>query len=320
MFRLPQKPSFNEFISTCTPFYKKPELEEEMRERVQVIVNHLLNFEPSEDPKENLINFLRRDDEFLGIILHLTNLSQEKFKRIITAKRFARGDYGTEWSPDRIIRMIRNDDEFACEIAELFLEGADNEFLKNHIPEFYLDQLNLPDEWEEIIRDDTIIGDTIRSKLTGEYSNKKGEYFEKFMRDKINTLAEQYGFAHDKGQVQAMSLGKEVDIALPNLDEPYIMIMISYFETTGSGQTSRATEQSEMWSKINSHNIRYNDNRKFVNFIDGSGWLARRSDLRKIFDACHYCLNIRTIDQIEPIIYKFLPDRFVTTAMPEVES
>ncbi len=44
------KPSLDDFIKTCTPLLRIPELENEMRARVREIVAELLNFESDEDP------------------------------------------------------------------------------------------------------------------------------------------------------------------------------------------------------------------------------------------------------------------------------
>ncbi len=104
------KPSFEDFIRTCTPLLKIPELEQLMRKRVRSIVTELLNFESSTDPAQNLKQFLQKDENFLGILLALTNLSQEKFLRIITAQRFAAQDFGAEWSAPRIYAKIKKDD------------------------------------------------------------------------------------------------------------------------------------------------------------------------------------------------------------------
>jgi hypothetical protein len=73
------KPDFNEFIKTCTPLLKIPELETQMRERVRAIVKELLNFQSNSDPANNLKQFIQKDENFLGVLLALTNLSQEKF-------------------------------------------------------------------------------------------------------------------------------------------------------------------------------------------------------------------------------------------------
>lgn len=76
------KPTFNEFIESCTPLLKIPELETQMRERVRSIVKELLDFKPNTDPAKNLKQFIQEDQNFLGVLLALTNLSQEKFLRL----------------------------------------------------------------------------------------------------------------------------------------------------------------------------------------------------------------------------------------------
>ncbi|MCC6300244.1 MAG: hypothetical protein IT314_13185 [Anaerolineales bacterium] len=303
------KPSFDNFIRTCTPLLKIPELENLMRDRVRNIVTGLLNFESSTDPAQNLKQFLQKDENFLGVLLALTNLSQEKFLRIITAQRFASQDYGIEWSAPRIYKKIKNDDVFAEQIARLFLEGRDSRLLAEQVADFYLDQLSLPANWSEIIRDQNVIGNIVRKKLAGEYTDQKGEFVERQVRGILDKVQQKFGVPYAHGQVRLV--GKEIDHAIPSLEEPYVMVMVSYMETTSSNQTTRANEQQSMYQKIIGENVRYpNNQRVFVNVVDGAGWLARRSDLRKIHEGCHYCLNMQTIDQLEPVVLNHVPKKF----------
>ncbi len=303
------KPSFDDFIKTCTPLLKIPELEQQMRERVRNIVNDLLNFQPESDQATNLKLFLQKDENFLGVLLALTNLSQEKLLRILTAKRFAVEDFGTEWGAKKIYRKIKKDDEFAESIVKLFIEGRDNQLLAQQVADFYLEQLSLPANWPEVIRDKNVIGNIVRKKLTGEYTDRKGKFVEKIISNLLDLINDKYGISHFHGQIK--SLGKEVDHVIPTLEDPYIMIMVSYMETTSSAQTARANEQQTMYTKIIGENTRHAPiERVFVNVVDGAGWLARRPDLRKIHAGCHYCLNMKTIDQLEPIICKYVPEKY----------
>jgi len=122
-------------------------------------------------------------------------------------------------------------------------------------------------------------------------------------------IQKKFGVTHAHGQVKLV--GKEIDHAIPSLAEPYIMVMVSYMETTSSNQTTRANEQQAMYQKIVGENVRYPNNQKvFVNVVDGAGWLARRSDLRKMHEGCHYCLNMQTLDQLEPIVLNHVPKKF----------
>ena len=106
--KLNPKPTFDEFIRNCTPLLKIPELEAQMRERVRSIVKELLDFRPNKDPAKNLKQFIQNDENFLGVLLALTNLSQEKFLRLLTAQRFAAKDFGREWGAEQVYRKIRN--------------------------------------------------------------------------------------------------------------------------------------------------------------------------------------------------------------------
>ena len=303
------KPTFNEFVETCTPLLKIPELEEKMRERVRKIVKELLDFKPNQDPAKNLKQFIQKDENFLGVLLALTNLSQEKFLRILTAQRFAAKDYKPEWGVKRVYKKIQKDNEFAETVARLFLEGRTSKLLAEQVADFYLDQLSLPNNWSDVIRDENVVGNVVRKKLAGEYTDQKGEYIEGLIKTFLNQLSEKYGITYAHGQVKLV--GKEIDHAIPSCEDAYVMVMVSYMETTSSGQTARANEQLAMYQKIVGENVRYTQSeRVFINIIDGAGWLARRSDLKKMFTGCNFCLNIKTIDQLEPIIIKYVPKKY----------
>jgi len=315
----PTKLNYQEFIKTCTPLYKIPSLEKEYAQKVDSIANALRDFQPSIDPEETLINFIILGRDFLGTILSLANLSQEKFMRILTAQRFAKGDYGTEWNVDTLLRKIRSDKIFAKEIAALFIEGKNNALLRAHVSDFYLENVELPNNWQSVIRDEKVVKNFIRKKLNGEYNNAKGRAIESLAELQLQPLVSAYGITHQHGQVALVR--KEVDIAIPTLINPYIMIMSSYTETTASGLTQRTNEQHAMYEKIKAANESDGQHRIFVNILDGAGWLARRSDLKKLYEDCDYILNINTLAQLPSIVRKHLPEEFFTNLpRPVVQS
>jgi hypothetical protein len=312
------KPSLEAFIQTCTPLAVIPELEADFKARVEGIANALLMHQGTGNPVENLAAFLKADKDFLGIVLALTNLSQEKFLRILSAERFTRSDFGSEWGIETVHRKLQNEAEFAEQIAKLFLDGRNSPLLTQQVAAFYLEQLSLPADWDKIITDKNLIQNIIRRKLMGEYYDKKGEAIENIIRYKLRLIQQIYGIPHSKGQV--MLVGKEVDHVLPSIAEPFIFIMTSYMETTSSSQTTRANEQRTMFLELQNNNLRYGTKRVLVNFVDGAGWLARRSDLRKLYDACDYIINLNTLDRLEAIICKHIPEKYFTSGTrPQVE-
>lgn len=52
------------------------------------------------------------------------------------------------------------------------------------------------------------------------------------------------------------------------------------------------------------------ENRAFVNFVDGGGWLARKSDLERLVENCHYFVNFRHLDMLEAIILRHVPESY----------
>ena len=298
-----QSTSFDQFVTTCTPLVKFPEFEHEMRQRVCDIVGKLLGFQYASDDSSTLVTFMREDLDFFKVLLKMSNLSQEKFRRVISAQRFARGDYGNEWSIRQIRNRIRRDDAFARAIAEMFIEGRGNPLVE-HIADFYLEQLAFPEKWDDLLQDRDFASRIVREMLAGEYSDKKGDHIETVVAKHLERALEPVGSTYKKGRVSFV--GKEVDLAVPDTDDPVIMIMVSYTETTSSTQNQRATEQETMFNDINTWNSRNRTDKILVNVVDGGGWLARRTSMEKMYNYSHYCLNLRTLDYLDHIVKQHL--------------
>lgn len=269
-----------------------------MKQRVENILREVIDFTSGGDAQSSLQSFLQQQQDFLGIVLNMAGLPQEKFLRILSAERFAKGDYENEWGIQRVQAKIKKDGAFAAHVAKLLLEGRSNKLLSRKVADFYLQQLSLSDTWSAFLQDEDYIARIVRKKLTGEYHNAKGMHFEQM----INATLAEANIPCEKGQVALVQ--KEVDHAIPSLKEARIMIMSVYYETTSSGQTTRANEQRAMYSKIKERNERYPGKVPviFINIVDGGGWLARRSDLKKMWASCDYCLNAGMLHQLPAIV------------------
>ena len=244
----PQKATFEDYVASCTPFLKIPELEVETRAKVRGIVERLLGFTPESDPEANLIKFMREDSDFLRVLLSLTNLSQERFRRVVAAEKHARGIYLEDWTVNRIHRTLYRDDQYALEIARFFLEGRSHPLLADMVADFYLDQMHLPANWSVLIQDEAFAGQVVRRMLAGNYSVQRGIHVERIVRDRLDVSLHERGLGREKGRV--WHLAKEIDVAVPDTADPSIMIMVSYMETTSSSQDQRATEQRTMFQDI----------------------------------------------------------------------
>ena len=246
---------------------------------------------------------MRADLDFFKVLLKMGDLSQEKFRRVISAQRFARGDFGNEWSVRQIHNRIRRDDAFALTIAAMFIEGRRNPLVE-HVADFYLDQLAFPEKWANLLQDEDFAARIAREMLSGEYSDKKGDHVEGVVAESLAEALEPSGASFEKGRVKFV--GKEVDLAEPGVEDPEIMVMVSYTETTSSTQNQRATEQETMFNDINTWNSRNRTGKVLVNVVDGGGWLARRNSMEKMYEYSHYCLNLRTLGCFVHIVERHL--------------
>jgi hypothetical protein len=150
--------------------------------------------------------------------------------------------------------MVQRDEGFAERIARLFVEGRNSQTLVSQVADFYLAQLSLPENWDSVIRDRSVVENVIRKKLAGEYTDRKGAAIEALVRARLEPIRETYGLGHEHGQVKF--LGKEVDHVIPSVADPFVLVMTSYMETTSSNQTARANEQQAMYQKVIGENVR----------------------------------------------------------------
>lgn len=102
----------------------------------------------------------------------------------------------------------------------------------------------------------------------------------------------------------------DIDFAVPDLESPWVIIMSSFQETTSSGQSTKARDMLSAYERICRHNSRNGENRAFVNFADGGGWLARKRDMERLVDQCHYFINLHHLGMLEAIVLKHVPSVF----------
>lgn len=125
------------------------------------------------------------------------------------------------------------------------------------------------------------------------------------LEDEVRKIVENSGFNSEKGAVRIVD-DKEVDIAIPNTDEPQILIMSSYQLTTSSSQSSKANEQLRMYQDIERHNRsrsqRDSPNALFINVIDGGGWLSRSNELQTMWDGCDYCFSYSSLSGLREVL------------------
>ncbi len=65
------------------------------------------------------------------------------------------------------------------------------------------------------------------------------------------------------------------------------------------------------YERVRRTNSRYGEQRAFVNFVDGGGWLARKRDLERLVENCHYFINLNHLEMLESIVLKHVPKKLM---------
>lgn len=306
-----RKISYQEAWDSSVIFFVDEELEQEIEVKVESLLETAQNHRVSETAEINvadIASFLGQKGNALDVILKGVGLSEEKFMRTISLLRKLRripGDFDREWGISKIKSKIMREPDFARLIATLLVDGKRDRELKLYIPRYYLDTLNYRE-----IKGSSLAARRIRYKraLIGTYGARKGHRVEEKIREKLEEITTRYGVGYGKGRSRIIET--DIDFAVPNIEDPWVVIMSSFQETTSSGQTTKAKDMRGAYEKVVHGNSRYGENRAFVNFVDGGGWLARRRDLERLVEHCHYFINLQHLDMLEAIVLKHVPERY----------
>lgn len=304
-----RKLTFQEAWDSTTIFFVDNELEDEIDEKVAELLRlaqspHLA---PTASHSLNeILAFLAQNPDGVDVILRDIGLSNEKFMRIISLlRKIGRipGDFNSEWSIAKIKRQLADDQMFRGIVADLLFDGVRDQALSGLIPRFYLDKLNyreigtIPPALREI---------RYKESTIGTYGGRKGHQVEATIQAQLDQIQSKYGIGYEKGRSRFVNV--DIDFAIPSLQDPWVIVMSSFQETTSSGQSTKTRDmQTSAYNQITTSNSRYKENRVFVNFIDGGGWLARKRDMERLVAECHYFINLQTLAMLESIVLTHVP-------------
>jgi len=306
-----KKISFEQAWNKTTAFLIDENIENEIDSKVESIARASINGRISHKPirVEAVADYLREKKEGLEVILSDLTLSQEKLIRIVSLlRRIGRIDseFNSEWNFQRIKAKIKGDESFTKEIAKLLVEGAEDKELKKLLPRYYLEKLNLKEvAGEPEIKRRLKIKEQESRKW---YGNLKGKKVENIIGNELERIKLKHGVTYERGRIDLIHT--DADWVVPSKNDPHVIIMVSYQETTSSGQTNKARDMYRAYERVRERNMRYKEKRVFINFVDGIGWLARKADFKRLVEECHYFLNLHHLDMLEAIIKKHIPNRF----------
>ncbi|WDF59895.1 DpnII family type II restriction endonuclease [Flavobacterium sp. KACC 22758] len=266
---------------------------------------------------ESLSEFLTTNDKFPPIIklkafISLIGLSEERLKRVVSLVRyrFYNEVFKSEWDIKKISSTIKSDSIFKNNLIDFFIDGR-NSIIGSEIPLYYMRNFKLTNQ--EFINDlknhkyvERILND---NEIQGKYSNRIGTHVEKIIQKKLDS----YKASVNKNltyeiQKEFPLFNKNIDILIPNVNSPIILIESSYNITTGSGQSKRADQLVELYSILMKHNANHRNNKiLMLNYCDGFGWVGRQNDLHRIYDASDFVFNQKNLHILDNILDNYLP-------------
>ncbi len=304
----PKKMTVDEYIKSTTLFYIDDELESRYSQSVTEGVDKLRTQLLGVAIPDGLKKYIRDNKDSLHLITSLLNISEERFKRVVTMLRLQRRHKPTsEWTLNTIREQMLADAGVMDEICELLTVGASLEKYKALIPAYYLENFKIDASTLGRLSNEDDARRLIKRGFEGKYSNNIGASYFKLLLDCITTACESTGLTLAAKNAVPI-IGRKVSIAIPNVESPRILIDTTYGITTSSTQSDYAGNAEKAASELRKKNDGKPDKQRivFINVIDGAGWVARRSDLDKIHQCSDYLLNLKTIGTISEIITYYL--------------
>ena len=305
----PKVQSVEEFIKSTTMFYIDDELEKEFNTEVEKDVIEIKSELLGITTEEGLKNYIRSNPKSLDRITSIMNISEEKFKRIITMLRVEKGYMPTgEWSLAVLRNQMITSIEWMDEVCNLLRSGSHLKTYQRLIPSFYLTNFVIDANTIGRIANDDDIRRLVRQGYEGRYNNKIGDSFYNRVFGYVKRLCDVEGLTIVSKEEVPMA-GRIIPIVIPDIQHPKILIDVTYGITTSSSQTKYAEKTETLCNILREKNHHKSDNEKiiYINVVDGAGWVARQSDLNKIHRSSDYLVNLNTLETIKEVIEYYLP-------------
>ena len=300
-----EKIPYKDFKKSITSFFVDEELEEKMSKKQDEIVKNTRKRMKDIDTKEGLEQFIRSDKESLQQLTNILGISQERLKRTVSMIRRGNGeDFNSEWNIQTIRNQMVHNNYYMERICDLLINGSNDPEYKETIPRFILEQMVIDQRRLKLLTSKYALQQYIKPSFEGIYSNAVGDKIEEIISIKLTEWCQKYGttFVHEKN---IPWIARNIDFVIPDVDNPKILIEVSYMVTTGSGQTTKQRDEHQTRLRIDDYNRNNRENVIFVNFIDGAGWLGRQNDLRLLYEDSDYVVNLKYLDSLEEVIKSY---------------
>lgn len=299
------KMSYDDFKKSMSSFYVDNDLELEMEKKQDKMISRIEKKLIKVDTLTGLKSYIQNETDSLQNLTSVLGVSEERFRRIISMIRRMNGDYfSSEWTIQTIRNQMVNNEIYMDALCDLMINGKSNPLYTSKIPKFILEQVVIDSKRLKMLTTKSALKQFIKPSFEGVYSNTVGDKIESIIEKKLSIYCKKHNttYVHEKN---IPWIARNIDFVIPSVQNPKILIEVSYMVTTGSGQTTKQRDENQARLKINEYNRNNRKKVKFVNFIDGAGWLGRQSDLELMYNDSDFVINLQNLDDLDLIVEKY---------------
>ena len=296
-----KKLTYDEMYNSTTMFYINTKCEESIKKLIDTQTADILEGLKSITSKETLKQYIITHKDSLDRLTSVAEISEERFKRMVSMIRKDRGFvFGTEWGLSKIRSAMIESPVMMESILNLIWDGKDDPKMQTCIPQFYLENMVMNESTLAKIKDESSVRQLVKRGLEGIYSNMIGDAILSDIEKELKSVCAKHGLNYQKN-ARIPILDRAVSFVLESSIKPKLILDVSYSVTTSSSQGSKKEAARKTESVIKAErNI--GNNIIFVNFLDGAGWIGRQADLKEIHRCSDYVLNFRNMGLLEDIV------------------
>lgn len=249
----------------------------------EIFVKHIMSFEEGLDALLTLTGFSK--ESLLRLVTFLRVINDETLNKLVNKDSWPKEDFEREWTLDKIKTFVKDNEEFAKGLVNLFFRGSTIPIIRKVVPLFEFKKLDIN---KLNFSTESFIDTIIRYKTKGAYAASKLNNPEVL----IEKILEELKFTFERGKLGTVP--RTMDFIIPDKRNPKIIMECSYVVTTSSGMGDKAKTEQRVAESIKQNY----PNALFVGFVDGIGWYVRRGDLKRMVGAYDFVFTFRK-DEIE---------------------
>lgn len=296
-----QKLSYEELFNSATMFYINHECEDTIKAMIEEQASEILSGLNTITSKETLKQYIVNNKEALAHLTSVAEISEERFKRMVSMIRKDRGFvFATEWGLSKIRTAMMESPAMMESVLDLIWDGKHNPKMQACIPAFYLDNMTMDSHTLAKLKDEESVRQLVKRGLEGTYSNMIGDAILADIGKELKRVCAKHGIEF-QSNVRIHLLDRTVSFVLESPQNPKIILDVSYAVTTSSSQGSKKEAARKTLDVVKAERVR-GRNIIYVNFLDGAGWIGRQADLREIHRCSDYVLNFNNMCLLEDII------------------